>query len=151
MAFRTYSKMPEPVSRLFFGGARVDDIIRHTKDLMKIIYINQSLIDDYQELEEHFNPIKTVRNNIIHWVLQFLEGGIRMSNIGVVKRMENMSTMIVSLDDLQNMRDDLMKIWIRLTYRHIISRPDLDTSEPWRYIPPSPSSTNSHRRQRRTQ
>jgi hypothetical protein len=139
MTFRFYSQMPLEEARLLFGGARVDDLIRHTKSLMTLHNVKQSLIDDYKEILDHFIPIKDVRNKLIHWLLNFPEfpaPGFRMSNIAIVKKMRDMDTKTVSLSNLEEMGDDLMKIWICLTYRHIMPNLALDTSEPWRYIYP---------------
>jgi hypothetical protein len=151
MTFRFYSKMPIAEARLFFGGSRVDDIIRHTKSLMSLHNIQKLLVDNYGDIVKHFDPIKDVRNKLVHWLLNFPEyptPGFRMTNVAVVKRMKDMDTRTVSLAALRDMGDDLMKIWTQLTYRHIMPRPALDTSVPWRYIPPSPATKGSRRAHR---
>jgi hypothetical protein len=139
LTFRFYSKMPVAEARLLFGGARVDDIIRHTKSLMALYDVKQPLIDDYEEIINHFTPIKDIRNKLIHWLLTFPEfpnPGFQMTNISAVKKINNMDTRIVTLSNLEEMGDDLMKIWTRLTYRHIRPNQAFDTSEPWRYKSP---------------
>lgn len=122
MAFRHYSQMPIAESRLFFGGARTIDIIDNTKKLIKLHKVETGLQDDFDMLARHFRYITNVRNNLIHYEFRFLERTYRISNIALVKNIENLGPIDpVSIEDLENMGKDLISVWTRLTYHHIIA------------------------------
>jgi hypothetical protein len=149
LAFRFYSQMPIAEARMLFGGpSRISDVIDRTKRLMELYKIKQELIDDFEDIVHHFKEIGLVRDRIIHRGWRVYGDAFSVSDIVTARIKDDAKIFRVTLAEMDDMIEDLIRIWMRIYYRHIgddgqgLQQPPSE----WCYNPPGRGNTRKQSR-----
>lgn len=139
MAFRHYSQMPIAEARMLFGGRgarNIDDIIEKTAKLIKLYKISDDLAKDFDKIRGQFKLLGSVRGKILHRGWQAYRGGFLVSDVATAQVSEEVETLEVTSEQMDDMIDDLIRINLSIRFRHINPRASVglpSSDQPWRY------------------
>jgi hypothetical protein len=141
MAFRHYSQMPIVEARMLFGGRsarNIEDIIDKTAKLIKLYKVADGLDKDFCSMRGQFKFVGLVRGKILHRGWRAYRGGFLVSDVATAQVHEKVDTLEVTSDQMDDMTEDLLRICMSISFRHIDPRASVELpsiDEPWRHKP----------------
>jgi hypothetical protein len=146
---RYISALSEEDARIIFSGMRIKGVIERIRDLSKSA--PTEFKNEFETCMSQFNLIGEQRDKLVHRAINQIEDVLLVTNSLTAKTKALIATDKFKLDDLRNMQNDCLAIYLRL---HYLTSPELrgkDSSaekfvySAWRYKPPK----QPHRRHRR--
>lgn len=131
-------------ARVVFGGMRIGDVVSRVRALLKLSKRSEKIKAEVEECLVQFDLIGTARDKIVHRLVDFAGGKIRVSNIFTAKALVHYEQEELGLDDLFNLEFDCLAIYMRLSrVRTPKKQSPIDQvvyEMSWRYRPASPKA-----------
>lgn len=141
------SKLPEENARIIFGGMRFSDL---KERLVRLIAAHHpDFSDELDKNLKQLNIIGIERDKLAHRSVAYYDKiGVLVSNAMTAKYLERAEAHIFSIEQLEAMRTDCSRIFLRLLFPVYGSRLDLDAQNylfrPWSYKPALPKKPSKH-------
>ena len=114
-SFQVISKIPRDAAMAVKGPARVSDVIKMEKQLLRINKYPPETISDLENCFTQFTHISEMRDRAIHRGPDESDGGnLFVSNVATMRSLAHLETVSFNIRDIKNATADLKRIWYRV-------------------------------------